>query len=78
MASDNTMPHSAVHIGDIIGHGIIFDPRNREMPSSTDFDELRASIPRLFDLLDEQGNPCSWVGLPCGFMSQAVTRKPSI
>ena len=49
------MLHPAVHIGEVLGHGIIFDPRNREKLSSMDFDELMASVPRLFDLLDERG-----------------------
>ena len=49
------MASSAVHIGDVIGHGILFDPRNAEILRSMDFDDLLASIPRLFDLLDSRG-----------------------
>lgn len=44
-----------VHIGDVIGHGIVFDPRNAAILPTMDFNDLLASIPRLFDLLDERG-----------------------
>jgi hypothetical protein len=49
------MASSAVHIGDVIGHGILFDPRNSEAVHRMDFNDLLASIPRLFDLLDARG-----------------------
>ena len=49
------MANPTVHIGDVIGHGIVFDPRNATRLESMDFNDLLASIPRLFDLLDERG-----------------------
>lgn len=49
------MTPSVVHIGDVIGHGIVFDPRNAAKLPAMDFNDLLASIPRLFDLLDERG-----------------------
>lgn len=47
-------PHP-VHIGAVISHGILFDPRNIEKLRGMDFDELLVTIPRLFDLLDARG-----------------------
>lgn len=49
------MSSHVVHIGDVIGHGILFDPRNAALLPTMDFNDLLASIPRLFDLLDERG-----------------------
>lgn len=49
------MSSREVHIGDVIGHGILFDPRNAAVVRAMDFNDLLASIPRLFDLLDERG-----------------------
>jgi len=49
------MSSREVHIGDVIGHGILFDPRNAALLPTMDFNDLLASIPRLFDLLDERG-----------------------
>ena len=49
------MASPVVCIGDVIGHGILFDPRQASRVQSMDFNELLASIPRLFDLLDERG-----------------------
>lgn len=49
------MGSHVVHIGDVIGHGILFDPRNAALLPTMDFNDLLASIPRLFDLLDERG-----------------------
>jgi len=48
------MASHVVHIGDVIGHGILFDPRNAAVLPTMDFNDLLASIPRLFDLLDER------------------------
>jgi len=48
------MTPPTVNIGHIIGHGILFDPRNSGRLNAMDFDKLLASIPRLFDLLDER------------------------
>jgi hypothetical protein len=49
------MASHSIHIGDVIGHGILFDPRNAAVLPAMDFNDLLASIPRLFDLLDERG-----------------------
>ena len=49
------MSSHVVHIGDVIGHGILFDPRNAAVLPTMDFNDLLASIPRLFDLLEERG-----------------------
>lgn len=49
------MPRGTVDIGAIIGHGIVFDPRRGPGIHTMDFDDLLASIPKLFDLLDERG-----------------------
>jgi len=48
------MPLHTVHIGHVIGHGIVFDPQSGSRLKDMDFDALLASIPRLFDLLDER------------------------
>jgi hypothetical protein len=49
------MASAAVHIGDVIGHGILFDPRNSEAVHRMDFNDLLASTLRLFDLLGARG-----------------------
>lgn len=49
------MASTVVNIGDVIAHGIVFDPRNAATLPAMDFNELLSSIPRLFDLLDERG-----------------------
>ena len=50
-----TAPDTPLPVGDMIAYGIMFDPRNAERIRTMDFDALLASIPRLFDLLDERG-----------------------
>lgn len=49
------MPDTPLPIGEMISYGIIFDPRNDQRILGMNFDELLASIPRLFDLLDQRG-----------------------
>jgi hypothetical protein len=56
------MAVSALHIGDVIGHGILFDPRKSEAVHRMDFIDLLASIPRFFDLLDARGIEYALVG----------------
>jgi hypothetical protein len=49
------MAASPVHIGDVIANALVFDPRRTAGHFSMDFQDLLASIPRLFDLLDARG-----------------------
>ena len=49
------MPDTPLPVGELISYGILFDPRNAERIRSMDFDALLASIPRLFDLLEQRG-----------------------
>ena len=49
------MPLPAVHIGSVIGQAIVFNPRSSGRLKDMDFDALLASIPQLFDLLDNRG-----------------------
>jgi len=48
------MQTPGVHIGNTILNAIIFNPQHAAEGVSMDFDALLASIPRLFDLLDER------------------------
>jgi len=48
------MSDSLVNIGEVIANGMIFDPKNGERLRTMDMNELLASVPRLFDLLDER------------------------
>ena len=48
------MSSHVVDIGDVILHGIVFDPKNSVRVHSMDADELVRSVPRLFDLLDQR------------------------
>jgi hypothetical protein len=48
------MSSSPVCISDLIAHGIVFNPRHPVGLSAMDLDYLLASIPSLFDLLDER------------------------
>ena len=48
------MADRTVNIGEVIAHGIIFDPKNGERLHTMDFNKLIESIPRLFDLLEER------------------------
>jgi hypothetical protein len=56
------MGDNLVHIGEVIVHGVLFDPKNTEAWRSMDIDALYRSVPRLFDLLDERGVPYVLVG----------------
>lgn len=49
------MPSVPIQIGEVIVNAIAFNPRHPAAHSAMDFDLLLASIPRLFDLLDERG-----------------------
>lgn len=49
------MASAQLHIGDMIVHATVFNPRHAGAIFAMDFDRLLASIPRLFDLLDERG-----------------------
>jgi hypothetical protein len=50
------MNQNLVHIGEVIVHGVLFDPKNREAWRNMDVVEnIYRSVPRLFDLLDERG-----------------------
>jgi hypothetical protein len=40
------MTTTPVHIGHVIGHGILFDPRQAARLRDMDFGDLLASIPR--------------------------------
>jgi hypothetical protein len=48
------MPTNVVNIGEVIIHGIVFDPKNSEALRTMDLDGLLKSIPRLFELLEER------------------------
>jgi hypothetical protein len=44
-----------VHIGEVVVHGVMFDPKNEDALRTMDLDALYKSVPRLFELLDERG-----------------------
>ncbi|MBL7194440.1 MAG: hypothetical protein ISS73_10845 [Pirellulales bacterium] len=48
------MARSPTPIGDTILNAIVFNPRSQSAVACMDFENLLASIPRLFDLLDER------------------------
>ena len=48
------MAEPLVNIGEVIVHGIVFDPKNGERLRTMDLNKLLESIPRLFDLLEER------------------------
>ena len=48
------MVDNLVNIGEVIVHGILFDPKNGERLRTMDLNNLLESIPRLFDLLEER------------------------
>jgi hypothetical protein len=50
----NCMARSPTPIGDTILNAIVFNPRYQSAVACMDFENLLASIPRLFDLLDER------------------------
>jgi hypothetical protein len=49
------MGDNPVHIGEVIVHGVLFDPKNTAAWRSMDVEGLYLSVPRLFDLLEERG-----------------------
>jgi hypothetical protein len=50
------MSQDLVHIGEVIVHGVLFDPKNTEAWRNMDVVEnIYRSVPRLFDLLQERG-----------------------
>ena len=50
------MNQDLVNIGEVIVHGVLFDPKNSEAWRNMDVVEnIYRSVPRLFDLLDERG-----------------------
>ena len=58
----NGMGDHLVHIGEVIVHGIVFDPKNGERLRTMDLNNLLQSVPRLFDLLAEREVPYVLVG----------------
>jgi hypothetical protein len=49
------MNQNLVHIGEVIVHGVLFDPKNREAWRNMEaVENIYRSVPRLFDLLDER------------------------
>lgn len=48
------MSENLVNIGEVIVHGVVFDPKNGERLRTMDVNKLLQSIPRLFDLLEER------------------------
>ncbi|TWU29241.1 hypothetical protein [Bythopirellula polymerisocia] len=48
------MAEPLVNIGEVIVHGIVFDPKNGERLRTMDLNKLLESIPRLFELLEER------------------------
>lgn len=50
------MTNHLVDIGQVIVHGVLFDPKNTEAWRNVDFAQsIYQSVPKLFDLLDERG-----------------------
>lgn len=56
------MREKLVSIGETIVNGIIFDPKNGERLRTMDFQEILASVPKLFDLLEERNIQYTLVG----------------
>jgi hypothetical protein len=56
------MSQNPLHIGEVVLHGILFDPKNGEALRTMDLDALYKSVPRLFELLDERGVDYLMVG----------------
>ncbi len=48
------MGNPAVNIGEVIAHGVMFDPKNGARLRNMDLNQLFDAIPRLFDLLEER------------------------
>ena len=51
-----------VHIGEVVVHGVMFDPKNEDALRTMDLDALYKSVQRLFELLDERGVSYLMVG----------------
>lgn len=50
------MSQAPVHIGEVIVHGVLFDPKNTEAWRNMDtVENIFRAVPRLFQLLDERG-----------------------
>lgn len=49
------MAENLVDIGEVIVHGVLFDPKNSELVRAMDLNELYSSASRLFTLCDERG-----------------------
>lgn len=56
------MADHLVHIGEVIVHGIAFDPKNGERVRAMEFENLLQSVPQLFDLLEERKIDYALVG----------------
>jgi len=48
------MSNPLVNIGEVIVHGVVFDPKNGERLRAMDLNEIFDSVPQLFDLLDQR------------------------
>ena len=49
------MTDKLVDIGEVLVHGVLFDPKNTEASRTLNVESLYGSAQRLFDLLDERG-----------------------
>ena len=50
------MSDHLVDIGEVIVHGVLFDPKNTEAWRNMDVvQNIYRAVPKLFDLLDERG-----------------------
>ena len=56
------MSEPLVNIGEVIVHGVVFDPKNGERLRAMDLNNLLKSVPQLFDLLDERSVDYALVG----------------
>jgi hypothetical protein len=48
------MSEPLVNIGEVIVHGVVFDPKNGERLRAMDLNELFNRVPELFDLLEQR------------------------
>jgi len=46
------MSESLVNVGEVIVHGVVFDPKNGDRVRAMDLNEIFDSVPKLFDLFD--------------------------
>jgi hypothetical protein len=57
------MSHALVNIGEVLVHGVLFDPKNTEAWRNMDIvQNIYRAVPKLFDLLDERGVEYALVG----------------